>query len=62
MRPRWIPCTAVIPIKGRGVVRCWQPPRPGGDGRCAAHEGVPRLAVRRPTEAVPAEARAAWPQ
>src|SRR6266545_4628593 len=36
--PRWIPCTATITIEGRGPVRCWQPPRPGGRGLCAAHE------------------------
>src|SRR5262249_36170195 len=65
MRPQWTPCTAVLTIEGRGPVRCWQPPRPGGDGRCVAHEDLddpvfaaePRAAAGSVEVAGPSEVR-----
>ena len=40
MRTRWESCTALIRIEGRGLVRCWQPPRgrdAEGGARCEEH-------------------------
>ena len=48
MRTRWESCSALMRIEGRGLVRCWQPPRyrdAEGPGLCEEH-GAARVRER----------------
>jgi hypothetical protein len=58
MPQHWESCRAILTIQGRGPVRCWLPPTPGGGAYCPAHDpsvGVGAAGAAEPGPIQPAE-------